>query len=112
MNFESLGSMLIDTGKIAFVVGLLVYIIRRTLPYTYWAYLDKRPYITNIFVVVSSIGLAVLGNWLNFLTFKPREIVELIYFGVFSAGMNSLGYEFIKNWAKEIVRPYEKEDEI
>ena len=103
MEFENLSIMLIDVSKVAFVVGLLIYLIRKVLPIDYFEWLYERPYIVNIFVILSSVGLSFLGNWLNFLTFQPREVVELIWFGIFSAGMNSLGYEFIKNWAKEIV---------
>lgn len=104
MDYEPLYIMLLDTGKIAFVVGLLVYLIRKVLTKIYLSWLDERPFITNTFVILSSVGLSFLGIWLNALTFQPREIVEYIYFGLFSAGINTLGYEFIKNWAKELVR--------
>ncbi len=104
MNYEPLYIMLLDTGKIAFVVGLLVYLIRKMLPAEYLQLVDERPFGTNIFIIFSSILLAFLGAWLNVFTFKAREIVEYIYFGLFSAGINTLGYEFIKNWAKELLR--------
>jgi len=111
MEFEKLSIMLLDTAKIAFVVGLLVYLIRKMLPDKYWLWLLDRPFIVNIFVILSSVGLSFLGGWLNLLIFQPREIVEYIYFGLFSAGTNSLGYEFIKNWNKEIARQTRIEDE-
>jgi len=104
MEFEKLSVMLLDTTKIAFVVGLLIYLINKVLSPKLFFWLTERPYVTNIFVVVSSIGLSFLGAWLNLLSFQPRVIVEYIYFGLFSAGVNTMGYEFIKNWAKELVR--------
>ena len=103
MEFENLSIMLIDVSKVAFVVGLSIYIIRKALPEIYLSWLEDRPYVVNIFVILSSVGLSFLGNWLNLMTFQPREVVELIWFGLFSAGMNTLGYEFIKNAVKEIV---------
>ena len=112
MNYESLSTMAIDATKIAFVVGLLIYLIRKVLPEeaSYW--LAERAYIVNIFVILSSVGLSFLGNWLNFLTFQPREVVELIYFGLFSAGVNSLAYEFLKNSRDEIIAREYREAEI
>ena len=111
MEYEKLSIVLLDTAKIAFVVGLLVYLIRKMLPDDYWLWLMDRPFIVNIFVILASVGLSFLGGWLNLLTFQAREIVEYIYFGLFSAGISTLGYEFQKNWRKEIARQVRIEDE-
>jgi len=99
--YEKLGIMLLDTAKLAFVVGLLFYIIQKSLPpeAVDW-YFIKRGWLVNLSVVLASVGLAYLGAWLNLLSFDTSSLIEYFYFGLFSAGMSTLGYEFQKNWRK------------
>jgi len=104
MEYQSLAIMLIDSGKIAVVIGLLYYLIRKMLPIKYLEWIDERPFAVNIFIIFGSVGLSFLGAWLNAFIFKAKEMVEYIWFGLSSAGINCLGYEFIKNFAKEITR--------
>ena len=102
MDFQPLGALLVDTVGIAFAVGLLIFLLRKSLPpeARQW-YFEAHVWLVNVTVVVFSVGLSFLGAWLNLQAFQPRASVELVWRGLFSAGVNTWGYEWVKNLGRD-----------
>lgn len=98
IEYQPLSTLATDVAGIAVATGLLFFLIRKALPEAarIW-YFDQHPWLVNLSVIVVSVGLAVLGAWLNALGFEPRSIIEYIWLGLFSAAVATLGYEFSKN---------------
>lgn len=105
MEFQPLRELAVETGGIAFVVGLLFYLVKKVLPPKAKGWLfDKHPWLVNLGVVGASIGVAFLGAWLNLRDFAARANVELVWLGCFSAAVSTWSYEFAKNGIGRVVR--------
>lgn len=104
MEFKQLKDLAITTGGIAFVVGLLFFLLKKVLPpkAKEW-FFDRHPWLVNLGVVALSVGVAFLGAWLNVAGMGARASVELVWLGLFSAGVSTFGYEFVKNGVHELV---------
>lgn len=100
--FESLGSIAFDVVKIAFAVGLIIFVLKKILPPKAIKHLEDNPFVVNIIVLLLSMGLPFLGAWLNAMTFKSKEMVEYAWIGFYSAGINTFGFETAKNILKKI----------
>lgn len=102
VEYQPLGELAIDVAGIAIVVGVLFFLLRKVLwPGAYYWFFEKNPWFVNLAVVAVSVGLAMLGAWLNALGFEPRSVVEYAWLGVFSAAAATLGYEFVKNLGRD-----------
>lgn len=97
-EFAPLGDLARDVVGIGVIVGLLLFLLRKVLPPRVrdW-YFEQHPWLVNLSAVVVSVGIALLGAWLNALGFEPRNVVEYIWLGLFSAAVGTLGYEFSDN---------------
>lgn len=98
LEYQPLGELAVDVAGIGLVVSLLFFLVRKALPpeAREW-YFEDHPWLVNLSVIVVSVGVALLGAWLNALGFQPRSVVEYIWLGLFSAAVATLGYEFTKN---------------
>jgi len=103
MEYQPLSELAIDVAGIAVVVGVTFFLIRKALPpkAREW-YFSKRPWLVNLSVIVTSVGAAMVGAWLNALGFAPRDATEYAWLGLFSAAVATLGYEFSKNLGREV----------
>lgn len=101
-EYQPLGELLLDVGGIAFAVGLLFFVVKLAMPpqAKMWLY-DDRPWLVNALVIVISIGAANLGAWLNWEAFEARSVVEYIWKGLYSAGVSTFGYEWLKNLGRK-----------
>lgn len=97
-QFHPLAQLAIDVAGIAFVVGVLFFLLKKVLPpkAREWLF-EGRPWLVNIGVILLSVGVAFVGAWLNFYVFKARTNVEIAWKGLYSAAVCTLGYEFTKN---------------
>lgn len=102
-DFAPLGELARDVAGIGVIVGLLFFLIRKVLPpaANQW-YFEDHPWLVNLSVVIVSVGLAILGAWLNALSFEPRNVAEYIWLGLFSAAVATLGYEFSDNLGRDV----------
>jgi len=98
LDYQPLSQLAIDVAGIAIATGLLVFLLKKGLPdqARIWYY-DDHPWLVNVSVIVVSVGLSVLGAWLNWLGWEPRSVVEYVWKGLFSAAVATFGYEFSKN---------------
>lgn len=97
-DYEPLRDLAIDVGGIAFIVGLLIFLVKSSLPDgpRLWLF-DERPWLVNSAAIILSMGISVMGAWLNLMQLEPRSVVEYVWRGLFSAAVATLGYEFGKN---------------
>lgn len=102
IEYQPLTQLAIDVAGIALATGLLFFLLKKGLPDAVktW-YFDDHPWLVNVSVIVVSVGLSVLGAWLNWLGWEPRSIVEYVWKGLFSAAVATLGYEFSKNLGRK-----------
>jgi hypothetical protein len=102
LEYQPLSVLLQDVAGIAVFVGVLFFLLRKSLPPAArgW-YFGERPWLVNASVVLLSIAAAILGAWLNVLGFQPRSVVEFVWMGLFSAASATFGYEFVKNLGRE-----------
>ena len=101
--YEPLADLALDVGGIALVVGILFYLLRKSLPETPrdWLF-EQNEWLVNLGVVLLSVGVANVGAWLNLMAFQPRTVTEYIWKGLFSAAAATFGYEFTKNLGRKV----------
>lgn len=107
MDFEPLVVLAISVGGIATVVGVVFFLLRKSLPPVPRAWLfEDRPWLVNLGVVVFSVGISFLGAWLNWAPFEMRSSVEYVWRGLFSAAVSTFGYEFSKNLGRAALESF------
>lgn len=105
MEYEALSVLAVSVAGIAAIVGLLVFLVKVAIPVDWRTLLfDEYPWVVNLVVIVLSIGVSLLGAWLNWEAFEMRAITEYVWRGIFATGVATLGYEGSKNTQRQIER--------
>lgn len=98
IEYQPLANLARDVAGIALVTGILIFSVKQSMHPDPKDWLFKQnPWLVNLSAFVISVAVAVIGAWLNMMSFEARAVIEYVWKGVFSAAVATFGYEFSKN---------------
>jgi len=98
IEYQPLANLALDVAGIALVTGILIFSVKQSMPPASKDWLFKQnPWLVNLSAFVISIAVAVIGAWLNVMSFELRAVTEYVWKGLFSGAVATFGYEFQKN---------------
>lgn len=102
IEYQPLGQLALDVAGIALVTGILIFSAKQSMPPagTDWLF-KQNPWLVNLSAFVISVGVALLGAWLNVMSFEARAVTEYVWKGFFSGAVATFGYEFQKNLGRD-----------